>query len=103
MPSERSTPAQRETLVKDPASGALSREMEFQADLDGLFARVVQHELDHLDGVLFIDRMSDAARQDVETELDEFETDFRSRRETGGVPPNHEISARLAEWEQKYC
>lgn len=29
---------------------------------DGLLARVLQHELDHLDGKLFIDRMTDAAR-----------------------------------------
>ncbi len=30
-------------------------EREFEAD--GLFARVIQHELDHLDGVLFIDHL----------------------------------------------
>lgn len=30
--------------------------------LDDLFSRVFQHELDHLDGILFIDRLGDAAR-----------------------------------------
>ncbi len=30
-------------------------EREFEAD--GLFARVIQHELDHLDGILFIDHL----------------------------------------------
>lgn len=25
---------------------------------DGLIARVVQHEIDHLDGILFLDRLS---------------------------------------------
>ena len=28
-------------------------------DADGFFARVIQHEIDHLDGVLFPERMSD--------------------------------------------
>lgn len=28
--------------------------------LEGLNARVVQHELDHLNGVLFIDQLADA-------------------------------------------
>ena len=27
-------------------------------ELEGLFARAVQHEIDHLDGILFIDRLS---------------------------------------------
>lgn len=31
--------------------------MEMEAE--GLFARVLQHEIDHLDGVLFLDRMDD--------------------------------------------
>jgi peptide deformylase len=29
----------------------------------GLFARILQHEIDHLDGVLFIDRLSPARRE----------------------------------------
>ena len=29
-----------------------------ERDAEGLLARVVQHELDHLDGVLFVDRLS---------------------------------------------
>jgi peptide deformylase len=34
--------------------------IEFEAE--GLLARALQHEVDHLNGVLFIDRMSSAAR-----------------------------------------
>ena len=34
---------------------------------DGLLARCIQHELDHLNGVLFVDRVTDA--QGLETEL----------------------------------
>ena len=34
-------------------------------DADGLLARVLQHEIDHLDGVLFIDRLSPFKRKIV--------------------------------------
>jgi peptide deformylase len=36
----------------------------------GLLARAVQHEYDHLHGVLFIDRMEKADRQKIKKELD---------------------------------
>jgi peptide deformylase len=36
---------------------------EVQWELEGLGARVVQHELDHLDGVLIIDRTDDESRK----------------------------------------
>jgi len=35
----------------------------FTFEADGLLSRAVQHELDHLDGVLFIDRMSPIRRR----------------------------------------
>jgi peptide deformylase len=34
-------------------------------DFEGLAARVVQHELDHLDGVLILDRTTDEARREA--------------------------------------
>jgi peptide deformylase len=34
-------------------------------DADDMEARVIQHEVDHLDGVLFIDRIDDALRREV--------------------------------------
>jgi len=76
---------------------------EIEVDLDGLLARAVQHEADHLDGVLFIDRMSATTKLDVQSTLDEFEAEFRSRRTTGEIPSDEQISARLEEWEGKYC
>ncbi len=36
----------------------------------GLLARAIQHELDHLHGILFIDRMSSRRRQELQPELD---------------------------------
>ena len=75
---------------------------EIEANLDGLLARCVQHELDHLDGVLFPDRMSATARADLQDELALFETEFSSRRSTGAVPSEEEIANRWAELESKY-
>ncbi len=34
-----------------------------------LFARVIQHEMDHLDGVLFVDRLQEQQRANLEGEL----------------------------------
>jgi peptide deformylase len=44
---------------KDPNGDDVRRE------LDGYAARVVQHELDHLDGVLIIDRTDDEHRKEA--------------------------------------
>jgi peptide deformylase len=76
---------------------------EIRATFDGLLARVVQHENDHLDGVLFVDRLSPTARADVDGTLDEFELAFQSRRETGAIPDDATIAARRDEWERRYC
>jgi peptide deformylase len=76
---------------------------EIQADATGLFARCVQHEVDHLDGVLFPDRMSPTAKADIADELLVFENDFASRRETGSIASDEEIAKQLAEWEGRYA
>jgi peptide deformylase len=56
-------PVERATTVRvqgrDPAGAELSLE------LSDLGARVAQHELDHLDGVLIIDRTTDEARKEA--------------------------------------
>jgi peptide deformylase len=36
---------------------------------DGLLARIVQHEIDHLDGILFIDRLSIAKKMLIQSKL----------------------------------
>ena len=73
------------------------------ADLDGLPARVVQHELDHLDGTLFIDRMDSEAQDELEAGLAAFETEFQQLRESGEIPPDDQVQARLLELQVKYC
>lgn len=76
------------------------RGQEIDLAVDGLFARAVQHEADHLDGVLFIDRLTPTALAEVRESLLEFEDVFASQQQTGAIPPETEILARLAELEQ---
>ena len=57
VPVERATTVRLEG--RDPQGGELSLEVS------DLGARVAQHELDHLDGVLIIDRTTDAARKEA--------------------------------------
>jgi peptide deformylase len=40
----------------------------------GLLARAVQHETDHLNGILFIDRMDKKTKEELQPELDELQT-----------------------------
>jgi peptide deformylase len=40
----------------------------------GLLARAVQHETDHLNGILFIDRMEKKAKAEIQMELDDLQT-----------------------------
>jgi peptide deformylase len=72
-------------------------------DLDDLMARVVQHEIDHLDGVLFTDRLSPTVEMDIRPALEEFELVFASRRNCGEIPSDAAIAERLAELEKKYA
>jgi peptide deformylase len=71
--------------------------------VDGLLARAIQHEVDHINGVLFPDRMSAAELKSIEDELREFEIEFESRRRTGAIPADEDIKKRLAEFEARYC
>lgn len=44
----------------------------------GLLARAVQHETDHLNGILFIDRMDKKTKQELQPELDELATQTKA-------------------------
>ena len=72
---------------------------EFRGEVEDMFARVVQHETDHLDGKLFIDRISSTEALDIRGALQELELDFQSQRETGAIPDDAAIATRLAELE----
>ncbi|MBX7167288.1 MAG: peptide deformylase [Pirellulales bacterium] len=73
---------------------------EIDQEIEGLFARAVQHEVDHLDGVLFIDRLNETSQIEVRDVLGEFETNFESRRRSGEIGDDTQIAARIAELER---
>jgi peptide deformylase len=73
---------------------------EVTMELDGLFARAVQHEIDHLDGILFIDRLSPTGEMAVRDTLEEFEIQFAGSRGRGEIPNDDAIAKRLAELEK---
>jgi peptide deformylase len=73
---------------------------EISGELDGLFARVVQHETDHIDGRLFIDRITPTQLADLAGELEEFEIDFNSKRAVGEQPSEAQTIAHIAELER---
>jgi peptide deformylase len=73
---------------------------EITLELDGLFSRAVQHEIDHLDGVLFIDRLSSTVEMDIKDSLVDFDVQFESARQRGEIPDDATIARRLAELEK---
>jgi peptide deformylase len=66
---------ERPARVRVHARDAAGAELQIEAD--GLPARVIQHEIDHLDGILILDRISREARRDAMRAL-------REAREGGG-------------------
>jgi peptide deformylase len=73
----------------------------FEYQLDELAARAVQHEVDHLDGVLFIDRLSDAVRREHQPAITDFETRFRQRQADGEIPSDEALKRALQQREPK--
>ncbi|MGI9244979.1 MAG: peptide deformylase [Verrucomicrobiales bacterium] len=52
---------------------------EVEVETDGLLARAIQHETDHLNGVLFIDRMSTASKSALRGRLKRLQKQFNKR------------------------
>jgi peptide deformylase len=57
-----------------------SNGVPFETDLDGLLAVCLQHELDHLEGKLFVDYLSGLKRDRIRRKLE------KERRERGELP-----------------
>jgi peptide deformylase len=92
--------------VKRPKSIRLSaydlKGNSIERTVDGFLARVLQHENDHLDGVMFIDRMTDEGRRELIDDIDELETDFRSKQNSGAIESDSDLVARLQQWYDAY-
>jgi peptide deformylase len=88
----------RPELVKVNAYNLAGEEVSLE--IDDLFARAVQHEIDHLDGVLFTDRLTPTAVAATRERMFDFENEFLGRRERGEIPDDATIARRLAELEK---
>ncbi len=61
----------RPDVVDVKAMDAHGKPLEFRCG--GLLARAVQHETDHLHGILFIDRMTKQVKEEIRSELDDLQ------------------------------
>lgn len=67
----------------------------FEMKLDELPARVVQHELDHLDGVMFTDKLTAPPSPENAARLIEFEEQHRAAQASGALPGDDILRTRL--------
>lgn len=58
-------------------------------------SRVLQHEIDHLKGELFIDKMGPIAKIAARSRLKELERDFHQAQERGEIPSDLELKRLL--------
>lgn len=91
----------RPKAIRVNAYDITGEEINFEAT--GLMSRIIQHEMDHLDGVLFIDRLTDSERSNIEDEIRDMEIVFQSRRDAGGIPSDLAIAIDRQELENRYC
>jgi peptide deformylase len=75
---------------------------EIDLKVDGFLSRIIQHEVDHLNGVLFIDRMFDQGAIMAE-ELLRFESRFDKMRQEGQIPDDEQLDQQRQVWLDKYC
>jgi len=74
-----------------------------EATFDGMLARIIQHEFDHVQGTMFIDRIAESTFKQIDGELEEFEIEFDGLRASGKIPPDNEIADRLKRLEDEFC
>ena len=65
-------------------------------------ARIVQHEIDHLNGIGFVDRLSDTTKLEIRSELDDLCTVFEGDQRLGFT--SIEVAMQTLEnYERKFC
>ncbi len=79
-----SLPGIREEIVRPEWIRVKFQDVEGQVkelETDGLLSRVLQHEMDHLEGILLVDRLSPARRSLLRNELKKLVEQSRERLE----------------------
>jgi len=85
----------RARAVKVQAYNLKGEPVEIVSATD-LESRLLQHEIDHLDGVLFIDKFGPIARLSSRGSLSTFEREYKRAQQRGEIPSDEEIQRQLA-------
>lgn len=64
-------------------------------ELNELASRAVQHENDHIDGVLFIDRMTEEEQAIAAPHVDDFELQFRNHQQNKTIANDEELTNQI--------
>jgi peptide deformylase len=72
----------------------------FEMDAAELPARLWQHEIDHLHGELFIDKMGPLGKLSSRSALKEFEREYKRAQKKGEIAPDAELLKLLAEFKE---
>ncbi len=75
----------------------------FELEAEGLTARAIQHELDHLQGILFTDKLNPLEKIRIIIKIREFEKNFRRSQRAGEIPSNAALTKRLSKLESEHC
>jgi len=89
----------RAKAVKVQAYNIKGEPVEIEAT--GLAARAWQHEIDHLNGVLFVDKMGLVAKIAAKTSVAEMEAEFRKAQAAGQIPRDAELGQLLDQLAEK--
>lgn len=92
------TRAERITVEAFDLSG-----QDFAFELSGLPARVVQHEYDHLEGVMFPDRVPEESLMEIQPLLDDLESQMRRHQSEGVVAADDVLKAELQRLQDERC
>jgi len=74
----------------------------FEMECSEILARVIQHENDHLDGVLFIDRMKPDEVEELQANIDDLETQFRQTQAAGTLASDEGLKEQLSKMEKTF-
>lgn len=66
-----------------------------ETEAEGLFARAIQHEIDHLDGKLFIDYLGMLTRARAAGRIRQFEKDYATAQEGGLLASTANLQAHV--------
>lgn len=67
----------------------------YQLTLEGLPARIVQHELDHLDGVMFIDRVADSVKREIDSKVNSYVDRHIAAQKAGTLPSDADLQQQV--------